>query len=573
MTVERHWKGFMEVFMMRLKITLLILLAILTTQVSAQLTEQKQGEMCSHKIIKDADGQILSWYKPDIPGAGYVHVAKLASEFIKTGCPVDPKTGKKIYFISCCFDGPHVKGLRAFESGRTWGDWAHNPACFFAGAVQSFVLDWGVFSGDESYIDIVREMLDYQLDFGTTEADWPWPNVPYASSDPGETVYQGATRWESDGMRGDGLHGIEPDKVGELGIAYLKFYQVTGEKRFLEAAINCADALAKHVRQIKGSLDAFSSAEVEKSPWPFRVNARTNVVISEYCSNVVESVRLFDELLRTQKRIGVSEEQAAAYKKARDIAWTWLYSKSGPMKTFIWNAYFEDIPNDPARSNRVQITPMETARYLIKNPGMDPEMASNVPAMIYWVQSAFGTDGMDAIKEQTWCYEPMGSHSARYASVCAMWYEHTGDKYFKEQAYRFFNFASYMTYDNGVVAVGPSWLGSWFSDGYGDYIRHFMEGLGAIPEWAPADEDHLLRSTSVVQKVSYKTDEISYKTYDDAATEVLRITSKPKSVKVNGKQINEQKDLEAQGWTWQPLNKGGVLRIRHDNGAEVVVTR
>jgi hypothetical protein len=365
-------------------------------------------------------------------------------------------------------------------------------------------------------------------------------------------------------MRGDGLHGIEPDKVGELGIAYLKFYEVTGEKKYLDAAINCADALGKYVRK---------EADTIKSPWPFRVNARTGVVISEYCSNVIEPIRLFDELMRIEKRISLDGKKAEAYKDARGIAWKWLYSVKGPMKTYIWNAYFEDVQNDPDRVNRNQVTPLETARYLLKHPKLDPNVNENVPALIHWVASVFSTSGMDAIKEQTWCYEPMGSHTSRYAAVCAMWYERTKDAWYKEQAYRFFNFATYMTYENGVVAVGPSWLGSWFSDGYGDYIRHFMEGLGAVPEWAPADEDHLLRSSSVVQKILYQPKKIEYKTYDEDATEVLRITAKPKNVTVNGKSISERKNLEADGWTWEALDKGGVLEIRHNTGNEIVVTK
>jgi len=557
---------------MKPAIIALMLLAILTTEISAQVTAQQKGVMCSHKVRRDADGKILSWYKPDTPGAGYVHVCKLASEFIKSGTPADPKTGKKLYLLYCCFDGPHIKSQEAFDAGKTAGGWMHNPACVYAGLVQGLVLDWRVFTGDDSYIDVVREMLDHQIDFGSTEPDWKWPNVPYASSDPGEVVYVGATKWEHEAMRGDGLHGIEPDKLGELGIAYLKFYEVTEEKKYLKAAINCADALAKNVRDVTGEPSIFSPANTEKSPWPFRVNARTGVVISQYCSNVIEPIALFDELGRIKKRINLSEEKAGAYKKARDLAWKWLYSKNGPMKTFIWNAYFEDIPNDPETSNRIQITPMETARYLIKHPGLDPDLETDVPALIYWVKCVFGEKDADAINEQTWCYAPMGSHTARYASICALWYERTHDEWFKQQAYRFFNFASYMTYDSGVVAVGPSWLGSWFSDGYGDYIRHFAEGLAAVPEWAPAGEDHLLKSTSVVQKIKYSPARIEYKTYDDESTEVLRITAKPKSVKVNGKQITERKNLNAEGFTFQPLDKGGVLRIRHDNAAEIVIT-
>ena len=92
-----------------------------------------------------------------------------------------------------------------------------------------------------------------------------------------------------------------------------------------------------------------------------------------------------------------------------------------------------------------------------------------------------------------------------------------------------------------------------------------------MPEWAPADENHLLRSSSVVQKISYKAGEIQYKTYDDAATEGLRITAKPKSVKVNGKQAGERKGLDAEGWTWEALDKGGVLKVKHTGGSEIAI--
>ncbi len=538
--------------------------------VSVVETDEK---ICLHKVNRDSAGRILPWHNPETPGAGYVQVCKLASEFIKSGVPVDPCTGKRLYFVSCCFEGPHVKGQEKFAAGRTWENWANNPACVFAGLVQGLVLDWRIYTGDDEYLNVVRAMLDHQLEFGTTPPDWPWANVPYASGDPGKTIWQGATKWEHDGMRGDGLHGIEPDKVGELGIAYLKFYEATEEKKYLDAAINCAETLAKHVRDVKGDLEPFSGAEINKSPWPFRVNARTGIVISEYCSNVIEPIRLFDELIRIQQKINLDENKIVACKKARDIAWKWLYSKSGPMKTYIWNAYFEDIPNDPDRSNRNQLTPLETARYLLKHPELDPDINENVPSLIHWVASVFGTEGMDAIKEQTWCYAPMGSHTARYGSLCAMWYERTGNEWYKDQAYRFLNFATYMTYQNGVVAVGPSWLGTWFSDGYGDYIRHFTEALAAVPEWAPANEDHLLRSTSVVQTISYKTDTIGYKTYDDSATEVLRVTSKPKSVTAGGKTISELKNLDGDGWTWQPLDKGGVLRIKRSGGSHVVIEK
>jgi hypothetical protein len=521
----------------------------------------------AHKVIKDKSGKILSWYKPETPGAAYAHVCKLASEFIKSGTPIEPTTGLPLYMVTCCFEGPHLKPQEVFDAGKTGENWMHNPAMVYAGMVHSLVMGYRVYSGDESYVKIVKDMLDYQLKHGTTKKGWIWPEVPYASSNPFEKEYYGATRWENDGMRGDGLHGIEPDKVGELGYAYLLFYEVTLDTTYLNAALHCADALVEHVRKPGTNDDARSVTN--KSPWPFRVNARTGKIIDEFCSNVVEPVRLLEELIRIQSVIGASSEKVNAWQRARDIAWNWLYSKGGPMKTYIWNNYFEDVPNDPLQANRNQVTPLETARHIIRHPENDKDIDRTVPAIIRWVESAFGTEGMDAIKEQTWCYEPMGSHTARFASICALWYERTGDLEYKEKAYRYFNNATYSTDPNGVVRVGPTWPSSWFSDGYSDYIRHFLDGFAAMPEWVPMDQDHVLRSTSAIQKIGYAKNTIAIRTFDKAGTVTIRMSAKPSVISINGSMQKENSD----DWTWKRMSQGGLLTINYSGGNEIKIVK
>ncbi len=534
----------------------------------AQFAElQTTDSICGHKIVPADDGKtVLGWYRPDVPGAVFDKVVGLATEFLKT-TPIEPQTGLPMYLVTCCFSGPHMTPGKNIIADH----WLHNPACVYAGTVQSLAVRYMPYSGDDSLLSLAGNMLDYQLGNGTTPDDWVWPEVPYASADPFERIYQGGIGWENDGMRGDGLHGVEPDKIGELGYAYLLFYEITIKKKYLDAAIHCADALAAHVRDVRPDTATFSRSDLKRSPWPFRVNARNGIVVSEYCSNVLEPVKLFDELLRLRDRLSLSTAQVKAYHSARDIAWEWMFSINGPMKTFVWNGYFEDIPNDPERTNRVQITPVEVAKYLIEHPEYDNYISEDVPALLHWVSSAFKTDGMDAIKEQTWCYEPMGSHTARYGSACAMYYGHSGIDWYKDQAFRFLNFASYMTYDNGVVAVGPNWHSSWFSDGYGDYIRHFMDAIAAIPEWAPAGEDHLLKSTSVVRQIRYSTDQLAFSTFDDASTVILRLDAKPLSVTVDGKRMKLSKTLIADSWTWEALQDGGIARLSYTAGNQVVI--
>ena len=40
----------------------------------------------------------------------------------------------------------------------------------------------------------------------------------------------------------------------------------------------------------------------------------------------------------------------------------------------------------------------------------------------------------------------------------------------------------------------------WLTDGYGDYVRHYLRAMAAAPELAPPDQNHLLRTSSVVRR-------------------------------------------------------------------------
>jgi len=516
----------------------------------------KKDSICTHRIVRGADGQLLSWYKPETPGAGYAHVVKLASEFLKNTLPTDPKTGLKLYYLFCEVGGPESNHSQYVGLGGS-----NNPACVFAGLTEGLAVKYRIFSGEDSYLEIVRNCLDHMIKHGSSPTGWKWENCPYSSSTNEATEYSGCPNFGQGG--GDGAYFLEPDKVGEMGVAYLQFYEITEEPVYLKAALSCADALAKNIRE----------GNYAQSPWPFRVHARTGAVSEEYCSNVLPPVKLFDELARIQGPAKLSDEAVAKYKKARDIAWKWLFSWGGPMKTFVWKGYFEDVQYDHMNENRVQITPMEVARYLIQNPETDPFYEQHVPTLIHWCNSVFGTQnalGYNAQCEQLKCMTPMGSHTARYASVCAMWYALGNPEWYKIEALENFNFATYCTSKTGFVSVGPDWLAAWFSDGYSDYIKHFMDGLAAVPEWAPARENHLLGSSGIVQKINYNEKEIKYRNFHPESTEVLRLKRIPKQISVDGKILKRVDSLESgEGWKWEKLNDGGILRIKHLDGREV----
>ena len=112
--------------------------------------------------------------------------------------------------------------------------------------------------------------------------------------------------------------------------------------------------------------------------------------------------------------------------------------------------------------------------------------------------------------------------------------------------------------------------GYWWSDGYSDYLRHFNWVMGAIPEWAPIHQNHLLQSSSVVQKVHYGTRSVVYVTFDPAASEVLRLSFRPVEVTAGNATLAERKDPSAEGYTVKALPQGDfVVRVRHQNSESV----
>lgn len=110
---------------------------------------------------------------------------------------------------------------------------------------------------------------------------------------------------------------------------------------------------------------------------------------------------------------------------------------------------------------------------------------------------------------------------------------------------------------------------TWMTDGYGDYIRHYLRAMGAFPEIAPGKQDHLVSSSSVIKKITYKSKVIQYETFDKASVEVLRLRTKPKEIKVNDIKLSESGGSEY--WKWKALDFGGILEVKHLNYNKILI--
>jgi hypothetical protein len=429
-------------------------------------------------------------------------------------------------------------------------------------------LAWHAYSGDRRALRLVREMLDYHLRRGTSPRGWAWPRVPFPTSCGGDRTYGRCFGDGSPTFYG----GVEPDKVGLLARGYLRFYEATGERRFLYAAIASGDALARNVRP----------GDEAHTPWPFRVNGRTGTTVAgaEFGGAVVGPLSLLDELVR------LNVGRTASYRRARDLARSWLLrhqlNPSSPAYNR-WSGFYEDVRYNP--DSRNQAVPTLTALYLLDRDDpaeVDPEWSQHVAAVLEWVRLALGRGPFRAawaIDEQRAPGRPgccsrvgLGSTTSRWAAAQALVYARTGDHHAREVAFRSLNYATYFADGDGRIACCGRRPANtyWFSDGYADYLRSFNWAMAAVPELAPRRQTHLLGSTSVVVSVAYAPRSVAYRTFDQRGAEVLRLRFAPKRVIVDGRPLPQ--GSVGEGFSVTRAGGDWIARVRRQSGRSVRVS-
>jgi hypothetical protein len=486
-----------------------------------------------HEVRLDEEEGLLAWQP-------YGRVIWLAMDFIRR-CPTEARNGLPWYLTRSCFWTDPLRPT----------DWPDNPAGK-AGMAALCLLRYYAYCGEEWTLGVVQTMLDRLIAYHTPSY-YAWPEVPFASAEPEFGVYGGA--------RADGKGVIEPDKIAQAALGYLRFYQATGGETYLAHARHCADILA----------DKVTAGDERHSPWPFRVNAQSGESIEDYGSHVISSLRLFDELIL----LGL--EVDGRYRRANDLSWNWLIRY--PMQTGIWKGYFEDIRLDPENANRDQYSPLECARYLLQHPDRLPDALPRTRNLLEWVRRELAADPFYralAIHEQRFCYHVMGSHTARFASVCALYGAICGDADMIEIARRAFNWATYMADENGWVRVGvdrPDYYNQcWFTDGYFDYVMHYLEGMDSIPAWAPDGQDHMLSSTSVIQAIDYRPGLIHFRTFAAPAQSRLRLSFEPRQVWCGGQPLAATGPQPEQAG-WHHDAESGLLCLSHDRPQVVISAR
>jgi hypothetical protein len=518
-----------------------------TAQQSTQVvTTVDASSIAGRPVALDTQGKLLPFPIPQDTGYSY------SSYFLSQWTLLwDQYNRQRLPYYYCCYDFDRTT-FEMFPDKH----WA-NSTGYLRAMMQGFMERLYPYTGDDRTMVFLRDLVDYELANGLTPEGYAYSQVPYPSGNPGSSRYTG---WSSHGE-----DFVEPHVVGEDGYGYLRLYEMTGDTKYLIAAIRCADALVKN----------FKAGDEKNSPWPNRCFARDGSVgkgMFPYSANVVEPIMLFDELMR------LGQGDTASYKRVREGSWDWLMKY--PMQNNVWVGYFEDVPGDMENMN--QVIPLEFARYILLHPEKDPEWKEHARKLMDWVKTtprwpkylvhgALITTEQGSSLKDFCCNLPnqcCDSHSARLAAVEAIYYAKTGDIAYKEQAYRTYNWVTYLQGlpRDAHAPFSDQW---WWTDEYSDGPRRMMDGFWANPEWAPAEESHLLGSLSVVTKMTYGAGSVTYSTFDADSTDVLRLNFVPDSIMVGGKAISRRKDLEQEGYTFDDHTK--TLYIRHTSGKEVAI--
>jgi hypothetical protein len=505
-----------------------------------------------HKVRVDKNGNILPWYSASL-GKSYSFVLNRVWSFWKN-MEVD-SNGQKYYMNHQVWRPNHDK--RGIGGDQ------------IAMALSSWNLYFN-YTGDESLVENMKYMADYYLAHSLSSPDSKWPNLPFPYN---MKVHSGT--YDGDMILGKGY--LQPDKAGSFGYELIQLYKRTGDDKYLHAAVKIANTLADKVKP----------GDHDHSPWPFKVNAKTGetgVLVnhevwyegmdkdlkkpdsssrrSGYTTFWTGTLDLFSELIK------LKQGNTDGYQKAFNITIDWM--KNFPAKNNRWGPFFEDVP----RWSDTQINAITYAMYIMEHPGQDKNWKQTVNNIFKWVYKELGDKqyikyGITCVDEQTAYRVPGNSHSARQASMDLLYWEKTGDTTYARNAIRELNWATYMVDNDGKNFYPTNDI--WMTDGYGDYARHYLRAMTAAPQLAPEDESHMLRTSSVIKHITYEPTRITYSTFDAASDETFRLPSKPTGIKANGTSLKELADANAEGWVWQTLNKGGILKIKHTKANQIEI--
>ncbi|MDB6059413.1 MAG: Di-glucose binding within endoplasmic reticulum [Verrucomicrobiales bacterium] len=519
-----------------------------------------QKHYYAHDAVLDERGVIAPWYR-GLNGQCDFRV-RIAAETLKR-YPWTTTNNAIAAYPDYLFTSKWKISTNGMISPQNPGDWMNGDLGQRSTSVLNGMVDYYRYSGDPAAIAHLTYMGDYLLDHALTLADHAWPKFPIS------VPVKGKPYGDAD------PHGmIQLDICADMGRGLLRAYQVCGNERWLEAVKHWGDLFAE-----KCNLNP------NADPWPRYANPEDVKWrgVNKQTGGITMILTFLDELIR----IGHTGKNGNII-TARDAGVRYLNKRLLPRWTTndTWGYYFWDWPNPVQNCS----TTADVASYLITNKKHFPNWRNDSRNILteFLMRSSTSPGSRGDVYSGAWAYPESSSCCGRslwYAplmdgAVMAQLGVEADDAWLRELGYRQLILQTYDAHESGVtednIDGGVIVNGNWLNIAHPWPLRWVLSAIGWLPEELGANrENHLVRSSAVVNSIIYGKGKIIYSTFDapPETIDVLRISFAPKKITADGKELRSRRDLRKNGFTVKKLSNGdAIVQIRHDGAKEIVVT-
>lgn len=447
------------------------------------------------------------------------------------------------------------------------GNWMNGDLGQRSTSVFKGLVDYYRYSGDPVAIAHLTYMANYVLDYCLTPSDHPWPNFPISVP----TLGKAYGKADPNGM-------IQLDICGAMGEGLLRAYQLTKNQRWFDAAKQWGDLFAEKCNLNPNTAPWPRYANPENISEKWKNDPRSNV----QTGGVTMILAFLDELMR----LGYSGKNKQI-ETARDAGLHYLRNQLLPEWALdeTWGFYFWDWLNETQNCS----TTADVAGYMIKHKEFFSNWKNdvrNILTIFLNHSSANAISGGD-VYNGAWAYPESSSCCGRslwYAplmvgSVMAQYGVEADDSLLRELAYRQMILQTYDGNANGVsednIDGGVIVNNTWFNIAHPWPLLWLQQAIGWLPEeLGPSRENHLVRSSSVVDSIIYGKKEITYTTFDSPpeTVDVFRLSYTPKEIVADAQKLMLRQNLKSNGFIVKKLPNGdAIVSIRHDGKKRIII--
>lgn len=258
----------------------------------------------------------------------------------------------------------------------------------------------------------------------------------------------------------------------DAALAYLDYYDLTNEARYLEAARRVA---LTYVR-----------TQEADGTWPLLANFKTGKSITPNRLVPTWAIHLFNRL---ERQYGMKEFRAARQR-------AWQYIVDNPLRTFAWDAQFEDVKPQPLYRNLAREQACDVATLIFQQPSRTAIELAQARELLAFAEDQFVVwspvrDPEGAVRaglrknivdwmppcvlEQYSVYEPVARSSAVLIKAYLAAYAATGEELYARKARALANglveAQRYQMREHGGAGEVPTWLvrrppSNWLNNSY-----------------------------------------------------------------------------------------------------------